>query len=375
MIRRDCYERVGLYDARFATLPDFQMWMRLLAVVPIHILAEPLIGFRELPNAGNASSISSFNSYVRLAWEHVHVRKCYVDMRPEVFESVFASEMVDLRLPSGGDRRLALGQICISVENPNLNRLGLELLFEALPADPLADDPAGRFSHADFCRATGTKDVYQLLSEFRIIDLARQLREVRQPLVSTEEGVTAPMAWSLPPEDKLKLNLGCGANILPGWLNLDLEPMAGAYFWDAIKIMPFEPETVSIIYSEHFIEHLDIAHVMHLLRECNRILCPGGILRLSTPDLQVLVAAYIGGHLDQWRDVGWVPRTPCDLMNEGMRAWGHRYLFDRERLVDCLHQAGFLLVAPAPWRQSRVVALEGRECRPFCGELIFEAQK
>jgi glycosyltransferase involved in cell wall biosynthesis/predicted SAM-dependent methyltransferase len=374
MIRRECYDAVGLYDARFATLPDFQMWIRLVSSYPIHILHEPLIGFRELPNNGNASSIGSVSAYVRLAWEHAHVRRCYLDVPAPLFAAAFAPEMAALAINPGDDRRLILGRICLSVDNPTLHRMGMELLFEGLPAEPWPADTQAGFGHADFLRETGARDVFNIAHELRIAELSTQLRELREQREHIAQPPPTPMAWNLP-EDGPKLNLGCGKNILPGWINLDSDPRPGARAWHATQDLPCEAGSVSLIYAEHVIGHLALPDIMRLLRECHRVLRPLGILRLSTPDLQTLLDAYADGRRGEWRDVGWVPATLCDLLNEGMRSWGNQYVFDRPRLIECLQQAGFARIAPAPWRQSALPAMQNLERRPFHGDLIVEAQK
>jgi glycosyltransferase involved in cell wall biosynthesis/predicted SAM-dependent methyltransferase len=374
MIRRRCYEEVGLYDARFLTLPDFQMWMRLVSATDIHVLPEKLIGFRELPNSGNVSSISSISAYVRLAWEHVQVRRCYRNVPQPLFEAAFAPEIAALGIEPNNDRDLALGRICLSTDNPTLHRLALDLLFDALPADPENPSLSAGFGHADFIRETGVRDIFNIGHEFRIADLANQVRDMRGRHTVAAEPVQTVAAWD-PPPPGAKLNLGCGTNIVPGWINLDADPPHGAHGWDAAQELPFEAGSVSLIYAEHLIGHLAPPGIMRLLRDCHRVLARGGILRLSTPDLQTLIDAYIDGRRGDWRDVGWVPATLCDLLNEGMRSWGNQYVFDRPRLVECLHQAGFAQVAPVPWGQSAVSALCGRERRPFHGDIIIEAQK
>jgi predicted SAM-dependent methyltransferase len=374
MIRRECYATVGLYDARFATLPDFQMWIRLVASYQIHILHEPLIGFRELPNHGNASSVASVSAYVRLAWEHAHVRRCYLDVPTPLFAAAFAAEIAALAIAPAQDRRLILGRVCLSVDNPTLHRLGMELLFEALPADPLPPDTQAGFGHADFIRETGARDVFNIAHELRIAELMNDLRDLRQHRELAVRAPPAIMAWDLP-EDGTKLNLGCGRNILPGWINLDSEPRPGVRAWIATQDLPCESASVSLIYAEHLIGHLALPDIMRLLRECHRVLRPRGILRLSTPDLQTLLNAYTEGRRSEWRDVGWVPATLCDLLNEGMRSWGNLYVFDLPRLAECLQQAGFARLATVPWRKSALPALQNLERRPFHGDLIVEAQK
>lgn len=377
MIRRECYEKIGTYDARFANLPDFHMWIRLVAAYPIHILPETLIGFRELPNAANASAVR-LDSYLRVQWEQARVRACYTQVPQDMFEAVFEPEITRLGLDPRQDRRLVFGQICAATDNPTLQRLGMDMLFDGLPADPGDADPASGFGHADFHRAVGQKDVFNLLWQMRAAHQEAelgQLREARAAAAVPVKGVPAPAAWVVPPLDGFKLNLGCGPTIVPGWINLDFEPRPGAHFWDGTRGIPSEPDSISLIYLEHFIEHLSLEEGLALLRDCVRVLRPGGIMRLSTPDLRVLMQAYDSGTVDYWLDVGWLPRTACDLVNEGMRSWGHKYVFDRERLVELLLQAGFSKAEPAPWRRSAVAELCGRESRPFHGELIFEAQK
>ncbi len=377
MIRRECYDTVGLYDARFANVGDFHMWMRLVAAYPIHVLPEPLIGFRELPNAANASAVRP-DSHLRATWEQARARRFYTQLPQDMFNAVFAPEIASLQLDPGQDRRLLLGRICIATGDPILHRLGLDLLFDGLPAHPADTDPTAGFGHPDFHRELGRKDVFNLLPEMRARQLQTELQQVRQArAAATVPAEDAPRAtaWAMPSPDLLKINLGCGPSIVAGWINLDREPRPGAHFWDGSLGIPSAANTISLIYSEHFIEHLNLQDGGNLLRECVRVLCPGGIMRISTPDIHVLMQAYEGNALDYWLDLGWRPGTRCDLVNEGMRAWGHQYLFDRARLTDLLLQAGFAGVAAVPWGQSAVADLRGRESRPFRGDLIFEAQK
>ena len=377
MIRRACYDAVGRYDARFANVPDFHMWMRLVAAYPIHVLSEPLIGFRELPKSANASAVR-LDSHLRTTWEQARARRFYSQLPQEMFEAVFAPEIGSLQLDPEQDRNLLLGRICIATDDPTLHRLGLDLLFDGLPADPSDTDPTAGFGHPDFHRELGRKDVFNLVPEMHARQLQTELQQVKQASAATAvpvEDAPRTTAWVTPSLDQLKINLGCGPSIVAGWINLDREPGPGAHFWDGSLGIPSGANTISLIYSEHFIEHLSLQDTLNLMRECVRVLCPGGIMRVSTPDIHVLMQAYEGNALDYWLDVGWRPGTLCDLVNEGMRAWGHQYLFDRIRLTNLLFQAGFAGVAAVPWGQSAVADLCGRESRPFHGDLIFEAQK
>ena len=77
------------------------------------------------------------------------------------------------------------------------------------------------------------------------------------------------------------INLGSGSVCKRGYLNVDLVP-GGDLTLDLRRGLPFESNCCEMIFSEHFFEHLDYPEpVCYLLRECLRVLRPGGVLRLS----------------------------------------------------------------------------------------------
>lgn len=173
----------------------------------------------------------------------------------------------------------------------------------------------------------------------------------------------------------MRLHLGCGSNVIPGWRNLDLEPVAGAERWDMRWGLPADPGTVDLIYTEHMIEHLTREDGLRLLQTCQKALRPGGVIRISTPDLTTLLAAYQRRDIGHYARVGWEPLTPAQMVNEGMRSWGHRYLYDYEDLSLLLVQAGFHGIEPCFWGISCREALSGLETRPDLGDLIVEAAR
>jgi predicted SAM-dependent methyltransferase len=172
-----------------------------------------------------------------------------------------------------------------------------------------------------------------------------------------------------------RLHLACGTNVLEGWANIELQGHGPVIGWDLTRPLPIESGTVDFIFHEHFLEHLDLARGRALTQECWRLLRPGGVLRVSTPDLRKLVDEYLAGRLTEWADVNWVSETPCQLLNEGMRLWDHQFLYDFQELRDLLRGCGFAHVARADRHMSRHPELCRLECRPYHGELIFEAVK
>lgn len=171
----------------------------------------------------------------------------------------------------------------------------------------------------------------------------------------------------------MKLHLGCGTNYIKGWTNVDLDsPMADAHA-DLRNPLPYGDASVDFIFNEHFLEHITREEGITFLSECRRVLKPVGVFRVSTPDLRWLVAQYVGGQLDEWADVGWVPGTPCRLFNEGMRLWAHKFVYDLPELFGALQEAGFSNVQQVGYRESTHSELVGLECRPWHRELIVEA--
>ena len=172
-----------------------------------------------------------------------------------------------------------------------------------------------------------------------------------------------------------RLHLACGDNPLDGWANIDLDSKGAVIGWNLTDGLPVRSETIELIFSEHFIEHVTLRQAAALLAECHRILRPDGILRLTTPSLEKVVDEYLSGRTQEWCDVGWSPATPCQMVNGAFRLWGHQFVYDADELHRILHRTGYRSVSQVEWHESTTPALRGLECRPFHGEIILEATK
>jgi predicted SAM-dependent methyltransferase len=149
------------------------------------------------------------------------------------------------------------------------------------------------------------------------------------------------------------LTIGAGHHPPPGWLATDLDPRVapGVVFLDATAPFPFADGVFDRIHSEHMIEHVPLAGGRALLAECARVLRPGGRLRLATPDLARLAGLVAGAGTPEGRAyVAWIAAAfpdarlearPVDVLNHGVRAWGHVFLYDEATLRDELARAGF----------------------------------
>jgi predicted SAM-dependent methyltransferase len=172
----------------------------------------------------------------------------------------------------------------------------------------------------------------------------------------------------------LKLHLGCGSNIIPGWNNVDLDSLQADQHLDLTQKLPFKEAEVSRIFTEHFIEHITRGQAVDFLKECYRVLVHNGVIRITTPNLRFLTYAYFTDSINEWDEL-WQPASRCLMLNEGMRAWGHHFLYDAEELTRILGEAGFKSISFKRYRHSEVEDLVGLESRPFNNELIVEACK
>ena len=80
-----------------------------------------------------------------------------------------------------------------------------------------------------------------------------------------------------------KLNLGCGSDIREGYVNIDLYNDKADLQCD-VTALPYEDSSIDEIFASHIIEHFDFQQSWAVLAEWYRVLKPGGMLKIETPD-------------------------------------------------------------------------------------------
>ena len=191
------------------------------------------------------------------------------------------------------------------------------------------------------------------------------------------------------------LHLGCGLTSPPGWLNVDgsfqvvlarnpwLKKLlvASGIFPKKQAELPWSPRVQRInlsnplpypsnffkaVYCSHTLEHLYKDDAAALLRECLRVLSPGGVCRFVVPDLEATIERY-------HRAKATGDKTAADrFMQEmlvhdtarkkGLLGWYHRltafhphkWMYDAESLKVMFAAAGFVSVGRKDFLESKI---------------------
>lgn len=185
------------------------------------------------------------------------------------------------------------------------------------------------------------------------------------------------------PKNKLiKVNLGCGLRCLPDWINIDgslvgllkskkfkslnslLYKFAGSstyygfeefnsilqstdiHFQNLVNGIPLHDRSADIVFSSHFLEHLTKTDGLDFLSECYRILKPGGIFRLLTPDLDIAFEMFKNKDSEEVLDLFFYTSPVFDFST-------HKYLYNFQMLNQRLSAIGFKNIQKMEYQAGR----------------------
>jgi predicted SAM-dependent methyltransferase len=181
---------------------------------------------------------------------------------------------------------------------------------------------------------SGTRAVMKNLVPVRYRGTARMV------ITDVVRGRERRKAKTLAHQPDLLLHLGSGGEHKPGWVNVDLlgDPVEVA--WNLARPLPFETASVTAVFHEHLLEHLPLQAGAVFMRECHRVLRPGGLLRVGVPDAGKLIRSYSAdrAYLDALH-----PGRPTALLAVQELFYWHRHcaMFDAETLCLFFRASGF----------------------------------
>lgn len=179
-------------------------------------------------------------------------------------------------------------------------------------------------------------------------------------------------------QESLKINLGCGHRWNAEWKNVDggllaclarlralriFDPFLprrcfnyppGLIFADLRRApLPFPDESALVIFSGYALEYITPHESDRLLRDCYRILQPGGLLRLCQTDIGSIVRAYLANADNEpspkaVENAATFLRLAAPQHTERAIRWfrrgGVQQLFDRPSIRFALAKAGFVSI-------------------------------
>lgn len=186
----------------------------------------------------------------------------------------------------------------------------------------------------------------------------------------------------------LKLHFGCGPRILKGWINIDLkyepyekymqcytdkyyaEEILGDrtdfYAIDITEVgLPLPDNSVDVIFHEDFLEHLNQRDQIIFLAETLRVLKPGGIRRVNTPNLVCSMrdhsdfkkgfASIYVGEWDRWHHLSVL--TPAMLEEMSKMVGYSKVIFnERDKSISALVPLEYRLGEARPKRDGNIFA-------------------
>jgi SAM-dependent methyltransferase len=165
-----------------------------------------------------------------------------------------------------------------------------------------------------------------------------------------------------------RLNWGCGQHPEPGWVNSDLKEGPGIDISCDIRGgIPLDDGSFDYIVSIHALPMISYPDLVPVLQELRRLLKPGGVLRLSLPDVRRGIRAFLDGD----REYFMVP-------DEDVRSLGGKFvvhmlwygysvtMFTDDFIEELLEKARFSRVTHCRFRRTAsrwpdIVDLDNRE--------------
>lgn len=146
----------------------------------------------------------------------------------------------------------------------------------------------------------------------------------------------------------MKINMCCGRRDFgKDWIHIDGGDYPHLNYKDVTKLI-FEDNSIDLIYCSHGIAYWDRDEIIPVLREWRRVLKPGGVLRLATPDFETMAKMYSLGAYSLVSFLGPI----YGRMSMGNHQIYHKICYDSISLTDLLMNCGFKDIKEYDWRKT-----------------------
>jgi len=190
LIRKQCYQAVGLFRYGLHQTGDAEMWSRVIRRFPIHIIQEKLTKHR-LPADKSNTSGPRIEVAIRMSNEWNVLRENYLSITNfEDIVEMFPS-LERFRNLKGSDNKFLLAMACLyDCKQRNAWQLGLKWLFDLLNDKTRYKSirELYSFSYTDFIRLTAEFDVYEQRS---LAALEGQAANLKQAMTERDKQIEA----------------------------------------------------------------------------------------------------------------------------------------------------------------------------------------
>ena len=198
------------------------------------------------------------------------------------------------------------------------------------------------------------------------------------------------------------VNLGCGLHCLPKWVNVDgsltsllstkytfankfIYRLAGAssyyefkdynrivsdnklHWYNLSDGVPFYENSIDIVYTSHFLEHLNKDDGYKFLENIYNSLKEGGVLRVVVPDLDIAIQRFNNNEIDSTQDLFFYTSNDNDFSM-------HKYNYNFSTLRNKLDQIGFKDIVKMKYREGKCPDIDYLDLYPD-HSLYIEAYK
>jgi SAM-dependent methyltransferase len=165
-----------------------------------------------------------------------------------------------------------------------------------------------------------------------------------------------------------RLNWGCGASGVRGWINSDRKAGPGIDIsCDIREGLPLESESIDYVVSIHALPEVSYPDLVPVLQELRRVLKPHGVLRLVLPDLNKGIEAYRRNDRDYFLISDAEAKSLGGKLILQLIWYGYsRTLFTYDFIEELLYKAGYRQVTECSYlttksRYPGIVELDNRE--------------